>query len=235
MKSDFVTINERLARFYGINEVRGDHFRKVLTSSTTHRSGIVTRAPILTITSNETRTSPVKRGTWVLKNLLGTDPGLPVANVGEIAPKVPGIDKASVRRRLEIHRQLDQCARCHAKIDPLGFALENFNASGEWRAREGFGYQGRIDRDDPKIDATSTMPDGTAIIGVERLQNALLAREDLFLTCLASKLTTYALGRKLGLGDRPTIKAGVVAMKPKQYTLRSLIHQIIASDVFGTK
>lgn len=235
IRSDFVTINERLARFYGIPNVRGDHFRVVPVPKGVTRGGIVTQASILTTTSNGTRTSPVKRGTWVMKNLLGIDPGLPVANAGEIAPKVPGIDKATVRKRLEIHRQLDQCARCHNKIDPLGFALENFNAAGEYREQEGFGYKGRVQANDPKIDARSTMPDGTAIVGVPGLQAALLAKEDLFLHCLATKLATYALGRELGLADQPMLKNTVARMKAEQYTLRALIHAIVMSDAFGTK
>jgi hypothetical protein len=201
--SDFVVINERLARFYGISGVKGDEFRPVPVPTGVQRGGVPTMAAVLTITSNGTRTSPVKRGTWLLKNLLGIDPGLPVANAGEIAPKVPGIDKATVRKRLEIHRSLEQCARCHNKIDPLGFALENFNAAGEWRAKEGFGYKGRIEKNDPTIDASATMPDGTPIVGVAGLQKALLAQEDLFLRCLASKLLTYALGREMGLADQP--------------------------------
>ncbi|MCA9085798.1 MAG: DUF1592 domain-containing protein, partial [Planctomycetaceae bacterium] len=179
--SDFVVINERLARYYGIPGVKGDHFRKVRVPQDIRRGGILTQASVLTITSNGTRTSPVKRGTWILKNVLGTDPGLPVANAGEIAPKVPGIDKATVRQRLEIHRELPQCARCHDRIDPLGFALENFNAAGDWREQEGFGYKGRIGRDDPVIDATSQLPDGTQINGIQGLQAALLQKEDLFL------------------------------------------------------
>jgi hypothetical protein len=140
----------------------------------------------------------VVRGTWVLKTLLGTDPGLPVANVGEIQPKVPGIDKATVRQRLEIHRENASCARCHDKIDPLGLALENFNAAGEWREQEGHGYNGRIDKNDPAINASAKMPDGTAFAGVEGLQEQLLKKEDLFLNALATQLTTYALGRELG-------------------------------------
>jgi mono/diheme cytochrome c family protein len=235
IKSDFVVINERLARFYGIPGVKGDAFRKVPVPAGVRRGGVVTQASVLTITSNGTRTSPVKRGTWVLKNLLGIDPGLPVANAGEIAPKVPGIDKATVRKRLEIHRQLDQCARCHNKIDPLGFALENYNASGEWREQEGFGYKGRIERNDPKIDASSMMPDGTEISGVEGLQKAMLAKEDLFLECLAGKMLTYALGRELGLADQPTVKAAVAEMKRGQYTLRSLIKAVVGSEPFRTK
>ena len=235
IRSDFVTINERLARFYGIPDVRGDEIRKVKVPEGVHRGGIVTQASILTLTSNGTRTSPVKRGVWILKTLLGTDPGLPVANAGEIAPKVPGIDKATVRKRLEIHRQLPQCARCHNKIDPLGFALENFNACGEWREQEGFGYKGRIERNDPVIDASSKMPDGTEITGVEGLQKAMLAKEDLFLTALTTKLMTYASGRELGLADQPAIKTTVAETKKSGYTLRAILKSIVASDVFSRK
>lgn len=233
--SDFVVINERLARFYGIENVRGDEFRKVPVPDGVHRGGVVTQASVLTITSNGTRTSPVKRGTWVMKNLLGIDPGLPVANAGDIAPKVPGIDKATVRKRLEIHRELPQCARCHNKIDPLGFALENFNAAGEWRDQEGFGYKGRVNRDDPKIDASSKLPDGTEITGVDGLRNALHQKEDLFLKNLASKLLTYALGRELGVADQATVKAAVEHAKKNGYTMRSLLQFITSSELFGTK
>jgi hypothetical protein len=235
VKSDFVVINERLARFYGIGGVKGDEFRKVPVPPGVHRGGIPTQASVLTITSNGTRTSPVKRGTWIMKTLLGIDPGLPVANAGEIAPKVPGIDKATVRKRLEIHRQLDQCARCHNKIDPLGFALEHFSACGEWREQEGFGYKGRIEKNDPKIDASSEMIDGTKIVGVEGLQAAILKNEDLFLSCLASKVLTYALGRELGLADQPTVKAAVAHMKANGKTVRALIEFVATCDPFQTK
>ena len=235
IKSDFVTINERLGRFYGIPNVRGDTYQKVSVPKGVARGGIVTQASILSLTSNGTRTSPVKRGTWILKTLLGTDPGLPVANVGEIAPKVPGIDKATVRQRLEIHRQLTQCARCHNKIDPLGFALENFDAAGGWREQEGFGYQGRVDVNDPKIDASSKMPDGTKIVGVTGLQDAMLKQDDLYLKSLSTQLTTYALGRELGLADQPMIDGAVVAMKENGTTVRSLIKAIVASDAFAAK
>jgi hypothetical protein len=232
IKSDFVVINERLARAYGIPGVRGDEFRKVSVPAGVNRGGIVTQASVLTTTSNGTRTSPVKRGVWILKTLLGIDPGLPLANVGEIAPKVPGIDKATVRKRLEIHRQLDQCARCHNKIDPLGFALENYNAAGEWRDQEGFGYKGRIGKNDPKIDASAQMLDGTKIVG---LQAAMLKQEDLFLNCLAAKVLTYALGRELGLADQPTVKAAAAHMKQNGRTLKSLIRFVATSEPFETK
>lgn len=235
VKSDFVTINERLARFYGIPGVRGDHFRKVTVPSGINRGGIVTQASILSITSNGTRTSPVVRGTWILKNLLGTDPGLPVENVGEIAPKVPGIDKATVRQRLAIHRELPQCARCHNKIDPLGLSLENYNAAGEWRLQEGFGYKGRIGKNDPVIDASAKMPDGTEFSGVPGLQEQLLKKDDLFLRCLAGKMFTYALGREMGYSDKKHLDAAVAHLQGKDDTLRSLIHHIVTSKLFTSK
>ncbi|MFM8892834.1 MAG: DUF1592 domain-containing protein, partial [Planctomycetia bacterium] len=235
IKSDFVTINERLGRFYGIPGVRGDAFRSVPVPAGVTRGGIVTQASVLTITSNGTRTSPVKRGTWILKTLLGIDPGLPVANAGEIAPKVPGIDKATVRQRLEIHRELPQCARCHDKIDPLGFALEHYNAAGEWREQEGFGYKGRIQRNDPAIDASSRMPDGTRIDGVAGLQEAMLAQDGRFLTALAARMTTYALGRELGLADQPLVDEVVAAMRRDGTTLRALVKAIVGSEAFTEK
>ncbi|MCA9144124.1 MAG: DUF1592 domain-containing protein [Planctomycetales bacterium] len=235
VSSEFVVINERLGRFYGIPGVKGDHFRRVNVPAGVHRGGIVTQASILSTTSNGTRTSPVKRGTWIMKNVLGIDPGLPVANAGEIAPKVPGIDKATVRQRLEIHRQLPQCARCHNKIDPLGFALENFNAAGEWRDREGFGYKGRIGQSDPLIDASSKLLDGTEIVGVDGLRDALMDRQELFLNCLASKMLTYALGRELGIADRVHVDAAVRYLKDNGDTLKSLVTYVVTSEPFRRK
>ena len=235
IKSNFAVVNERLARAYGIPGVKGDAFRRVAVPPGVHRGGVPTQASILTITSNGTRTSPVKRGTWIMKTLLGADPGLPVANAGEIAARVPGIEKATVRKRLEIHRTRPQCARCHSRIDPLGFSLENFDASGAWREREGFGYKGRVEQNDPLIDASSQLPDGTKITGVAGLQDALLARSDDFLTCLASKLLTFALGRELSLADRPLVQSAVKSMKANKNTLRSLIEFTVTSEAFRTK
>lgn len=232
VKSDFVVINERLARYYGIRGVKGDHFRRVAVPDGVHRGGIVTQASVLSVTSNGTRTSPVKRGTWVMKNLLGLDPGLPVANAGDIAPKVPGLDKATVRQRLEIHRSLPQCARCHNKIDPLGFALENFNAAGDWRDQEGFGYKGRIGNNDPVIDASAKMIDGTKFVGVEGLQRVLLQKEKLFLNCLAGKFFTYALGRELGVADQLHIKAAVDHLSTSDRTMKSMIKYVATSEPF---
>jgi|JI9StandDraft_1071089.scaffolds.fasta_scaffold30614_2 hypothetical protein len=228
----YVVINERLARYYGFKDVRGDRFQVVPVAAGHPRGGILTQTAMLCITSNGTRTSPVKRGTWILKNVLGTDPGLPVANAGDIAPKVPGIDKATVRKRLEIHRELPQCARCHDKIDPLGLALENFNASGEYREQEGFGYKGRIERDDPKIDASAQLPDGTKINGAVDLKDAVRKQEDLFLKCLAQKLLTYALGRETTLADQPTIDEIVAKTKKSGYRLKGMVQAVVESEAF---
>ena len=234
IKSDFVTINERLARFYEIPGVRGDEMRRVNAPPDSHRGGLITQGSMLTITSNGTRTSPVKRGTWVMKNILGMDPGLPVANAGEIAPKVPGIDKATVRQRLEIHRELPQCARCHARIDPLGLALENFDASGFWREQEGFGYKGRIGRDDPVIDASAQLPDGTAFNGPDEMRELLLTKDHLFFGCLTEKLFSYALGREATLADQPFLKQAATHLA-RESTLRSLIEYLVLSEAFSRK
>jgi mono/diheme cytochrome c family protein len=230
--ASYVVINERLARFYGIGNVRGDEFRVVELEPGHPRGGVLTQASMLSITSNGTRTSPVKRGTWVLKNILGQDPGLPVANAGDIAPKVPGIDKATVRKRLEIHRELPQCARCHSKIDPLGLALENFDASGYYREQEGFGYKGRIQKEDPPIDAKAKLPNGTAINGASELKKALRAEEDSFLRCLTGKLMTYALGRELTLADQPTVNEISDKVKTQNHRLDALILLIVQSESF---
>jgi len=235
IKSNFVTINERLARFYEIPGVKGDAIRKVTVPPEIPRGGIVTQASIHSITSNGTRTSPVVRGVWVMKTLLGSDPGLPVANVGEIQPTVPGIDKATVRQRLAIHREVASCARCHNKIDPLGLALENFDASGRWRDQEGHGYNGRIDKNDPPIDASAKMPDGTEFVGVKGLQDALLKKHDHFLNSLASQLTTYAIGRELGFSDKAMIRGFVESMGNNKNTIRSLIQSITTSEAFTSK
>ncbi len=238
--SDHEMLNEVLSRYYELPPVKGDEMRRVELAENSHRGGILTHASMLTTTSNGTRTSPVKRGTWILKNIFGTDPGLPVANAGDIAPKVPGIDKATVRNRLEIHRQLAQCARCHRKIDPLGFALENYDASGRYRRQEGFGYKGRIEKADPVIDASGELPDGTKINGVEDLKAAVRKNDALFIRCVADKMFTYAIGREMLTADSEVIDKVVATLidsksTPHRRTLRMLIHQIVTSPIFSQR
>ncbi len=238
--SDHEMLNEVLSRYYGLPQVKGDEMRRVKLSPDSHRGGVLTHGSVLTITSNGTRTSPVKRGTWIMKNILGTDPGLPVANAGDIAPKVPGIDKATVRQRLEIHRELAQCARCHRKIDPLGFALDNFDAAGRYRTQEGFGYQGRVQKDDPVVDASGELPDGTKINGIEDLKASLLKNQAMFVRCITEKMFTYALGREMMIADSEIIDATVarltsVGPQSKPQSLRLLIHEITLSPTFAKR
>jgi len=235
--SDYDMLNQVLARYYSLPKVEGDEMRRVKLASDSPRGGVMTHASVLTITSNGTRTSPVKRGTWVLKTILGTDPGVPVANAGDIAPKVPGIDKATVRQRLEIHRELAQCARCHSKIDPLGFALENFDAAGRYRRQEGFGYQGRVQKEDPLIDASGKLPSGAAINGIDDLKAAILSKDRPFIRCVTEKMFAYALSREMMLTDDAVVEMVVDQWQSAKgshqpRTLRSLIHQIVTSPLF---
>jgi hypothetical protein len=190
---------------------------------------------MLTTTSNGTRTSPVKRGVWVLKTLLGADPGLPVSSAGELPPRVPGIDQASVRQRLQSHRENPQCARCHAKIDPLGFALEGYDASGAYRTHETTGARGLPDERAPAIDATAQMPDGMTVNGVEGLTRALMKQAPQFRRALAGKLYSYALGRALVATDEGNVAAAAAHLEENGDTLRSLIHFVVASQAFRTK
>ena len=235
LRSDFVTINEHLARFYDIPGVKGDHFRAVPVPPGVPRGGLVTQASILAVTSNGTRTSPVRRGVWVLERLLGDPPPPPPPNAGDIPPGVPGLDKVTVRERLRLHREQPQCARCHDKIDPLGFALEHFNAAGEWRDREARNNASEWGPNDPPIDATAQLPDGAEFIGVEGLQRELMKREDAFLRCLAERMYVYALGRELGFADASEVDSAVRHMKQNHYTLRSLIHHVVGSELFLVK
>ena len=235
IKSEFVTINERLSRFYNIDGVRGDHIRRVAVPEGVQRGGVLTQASMLTVTSNGTRTSPVMRGKWILDNILGDPPPPPPPDAGEIPQKVPGEGKVTVRERLELHRRSTACAACHNKIDPLGFALENFRGDGSWATQEANGWQGWINKNDPQIDPSATMPDGTQIDGLVDLQDELLKQEDKFLRCLAEKVATYALGRGMEYSDRQWLDSLATNMQSGDKTLRGLIQDIVASEQFKTK
>ena len=170
-----------------------------------------------------------------MENILGDPPPPPPPDAGDLKPEVPGIDKATVRDRLEAHRAIAECARCHDKIDPLGFALENYHADGRWRERYGFGYNGRVGDRDPAVDASGQLPDGRKFSGVEELQGLLLAEEQRFLRCLCEKMMVYALGRGIEFSDRAEIDRLVANMQREGYTLRGLIKDIVTGSAFGTK
>lgn len=235
IEADFAMLNERVARFYDIPGVRGDYFRKVAVGPEHHRGGLLTQASILTITSNGTRTSPVKRGLWILESLLADPPPPPPPNAGEIPQPVPGANKATVRERLAVHRTAPACAACHAKIDPLGFALEHYDASGHFRTQESSRGQIYPHPRDPRIDASGQLPDGRSFTDARELQTLLLQDEDRFLNCLCEKLMVYALGRGLDQADRATVDRLRLSLKRDGYQLRGLIANIVKTEAFRTK
>jgi mono/diheme cytochrome c family protein len=194
LDADYSFLNERLAEHYGISGVRGDYFRPV-TLRGNERGGVLTQGGILMVTSYPTRTSPVLRGKWILENILGAPPPPPPANVPDLADSA-SVSAKDLRAALEQHRASAGCASCHARLDPLGFALENYDGTGKFRTKEG----------DSVIDASGSLPGGIAIDGPNGLKKVLMERHDEFVECLAEKLLTYALGRGLEYYDMPAVR-----------------------------
>jgi mono/diheme cytochrome c family protein len=221
MTADYTFVNERLARHYGIPNVYGSHFRRV-TLGDDARKGLLGKGGVLMVTSHTDRTSPVSRGKWVLENLLGTPPPPPPANVPPFPDNVGSQKPRSVRERMEQHRGNPSCAACHKLMDPLGFALENFDAVGKWRTR---------DAGNP-IDATGQLTDGTQIDGVVSLRAALSRRPGVFVTTLTEKLLTYALGRGVDYRDMPSVRAIVRESARHNYRFASLVVGIVQSSPF---
>ncbi|HEY2147916.1 MAG TPA: DUF1592 domain-containing protein, partial [Pirellulales bacterium] len=221
LDADYTWANERLAKFYGISGISGDEFRKVPLAGT-HRGGLLTEASILLITSNPGRTSPVKRGKWVLETLLGAPPPNPPPNV----PALPDDKKApltgTLRQRMEQHRADPICASCHKTMDPLGFGLENFDAVGRWRTKDG----------SEPIDASGLLPGGRKFDGVEGLRGILKARKDEFARCLAEKMLTYALGRGLEDFDDAAVDQIAHAAAKNDYRFSAFAIEIARSAPF---
>lgn len=235
VRSDFLTLNGRMARHYDIRGVQGDQFRRVNVPSGSPRGGLITQASILSVTSNGTRTSPVLRGVWILENLLGDPPPPPPPNAGDIPPLAKGIKDPTVRQRLAAHRSRTQCSRCHQKIDPLGFALENYDATGEWRDQEPLQPERGVRSSDPPIDASARLPDGRTFDGATGLQEVLAENRTEFSECLARKMLIYALGRELGFSDAEVVRQASMSMQENGMTLRSLIYFIATSELFLSK
>ncbi|QDU95815.1 Planctomycete cytochrome C [Lignipirellula cremea] len=223
LQSDFTMLNSRLANFYGIPDVEGYEFRPVNLSPENPRGGLLTHASILTLTSDGIRTSPVKRGAFLLENILGDPPPPPPNNV----PPVKETTGATLRERLASHRDLPACASCHADIDPLGFALENFNAIGKWREHE----------EDTKlpVDPSGTMPSGARFENFPEFRNLLSERRDDVARCLAEKLMMYSLGRAPTFTDKPALQRVVEQTKADGYKLSTMVESIILSEPFLTK
>jgi len=221
LRTDRTFLNERLARHYGIPHVYGSRFREVTLPPQSERGGLLRQGSILTVTSYATRTSPVIRGKWILENLLGTPPPPPPANVPALKDNTVAAN-LSVRARLAEHRANQACASCHQLMDPVGFALENFDAVGRWRSAEDF----------QPIDAAGGLPDGSKFTGVSGLEKALLDRPDLFAGTLAEKLLTFALGRGVEYHDGPAIRQIVREAREADYRFSALAEAIAASVPF---
>ncbi|MBW3598656.1 MAG: DUF1592 domain-containing protein [Planctomycetes bacterium] len=221
LQADYTYLNERLAKHYGIPHVYGSRFRRVALDDASRRGGLLRHGSILTVTSYATRTSPVIRGHWVLKNLVGTPPPPPPDNVPALEDNTVSAS-LSVRERLAEHRANTACASCHNLMDPVGFALENFDAVGRWRELE----EGK------PVDASGGLPDGSEFIGVAGLEKALLDRPELFVRTLTEKLLTFALGRGVEHYDAPAIRAIVRDAREEDYRFSSLIVGIAQSVPF---
>jgi hypothetical protein len=223
LTADYSFLNERLARHYGIPGVRGSALRMVKLPPGTRRHGVLGHGSILTVTSTATRTSPVIRGAWILNNILGAPPPDPPPGVEtNIDGDGTQVITTTVRERLEAHRKNPSCGSCHGVIDPVGFALENFNAIGAWRERDG----------DSPVDARGTLVDGTQIDGPDDLVNVLQARSDLFVRNVTQKLLTYALGRALDHRDMPTVRAIVRQAGREDLGFGALIMGVVKSPAF---
>jgi hypothetical protein len=221
LAADYTFVNERLARHYGLPNVRGSHFRRVTLPDDT-RGGLLGHGSILTVTSYGNRTSPVLRGKWVLENVLGTPPPPPPPDVPELEATTAG-QALSMRDAMAQHRANPVCASCHQIMDPPGLSLEHYDAIGRWRERDEAGDQ---------IDAAGVLPDGTEFDGPAGLRDALLRHPDRFVTTVTEKLMTYALGRGVEHYDAPAIRAITRASADEDYRLTSLIMGVVRSVPF---
>ncbi|GJQ28259.1 MAG: filamin [Phycisphaerae bacterium] len=217
-------LNERLARHYGIEGVRGDEFRRVTIPEGSPRGGVLTLAAVLTITSNPTRTSPVKRGLFVLDEMLGTPPPPPPPDIPPLEQAANVGPGATVRERLAAHTAVASCAACHNRLDPLGLSFEHFDAIGRWRDEE----------DGHAIDASGVLPGGERLDGVAGVKRAVLARADQFVETLAGRMLTYAIGRGPEPFDRPAVREIARRTRAQGDRMTAMIEGIVTSETFRT-
>jgi hypothetical protein len=223
LNANYTFVDERLARHYGIPNIHGSYFRRIELPGDSPRKGLLGQGSVLTVTSVATRTSPVTRGKWILENLLGTPAPVPPPGVDTNLEKNPEeVKNTSLRHRLEAHRGNPVCASCHKIMDPLGFALENFDLVGTWRDVDG----------KMPVDSSGQLVDGTALKGPGDLRAALLSRSDAFVTNVTEKLFTYALGRPVQYFDMPAVRAVVHRAAQNDDRFSSLILGVVSSDAF---
>jgi hypothetical protein len=226
LDADYTFVDERLAQHYGIPNIHGSYFRRVTLDNASPRRGILGQGTFLTVSSVGTRTSPVTRGRWILENVLGTPAPVPPPGVDTNLEKdAEQVKITSLRQRLELHRKVEPCASCHKIMDPIGFALENFDMVGTWR---------QVDGKTP-IDASGQLVDGTKLTGVGDLRNALLSRREMFVTTATQKLLTYAIGRTVQYYDMPAVRSIVRKAAQSDYKFSSLVLGVVESDAFQKK
>jgi mono/diheme cytochrome c family protein len=248
--SDFAMLNARLATHYGIPDVQGVAFRKVALRPEWHRGGVLTHASVLKVTANGTTTSPVLRGVWVLDRILGRPVPPPPPNVPAVEPDIRGA--TTIREQLAQHRATENCAGCHARIDPPGFALENYDVIGGWREK----YRVVAERKNwvnnrtgplarylaawqyglgPAVEAGDELPDGRKFADIAEFKKLLLEHPEQIARCLTEKLVTYATGQPVGFGDHAAVGQILAEAKATDYGLRSLVHAVVASELFRSK
>jgi Protein of unknown function (DUF1588)/Protein of unknown function (DUF1592)/Protein of unknown function (DUF1585) len=224
LDANYTFLNERLASHYGIPHVYGTQFRRV-TIPDENRRGLLGQGSVLTVTSYPNRTSPVLRGKWILDNILGTPAPAPPPNVPDLKEAREGGRVLSMRERMEEHRSSPGCATCHRVMDPLGFSLENFDATGKWRTKEEAGL----------VDASGRLADGTEVDGPVALRRALMRQPESFVRTVTEKLLTYALGRGLEYYDMPVVRDIARDASSEDYHFSSLVMGIVKSTPFRLK
>jgi hypothetical protein len=237
--ADFTFVDQRLAEHYDLpgrdrlfetrrsrsgRRIFSTDFKRVSLDDSM-RGGILTQASVLTITSNPTRTSPVKRGRWILEQILGTPPPPPPPDVPELEEGEKAEAKGTLRQRLEQHRANPACANCHARMDPIGFAFENFDAIGRFRTNDGAF----------PVDPSGTLPDGKVFNGPDELKDILKEKKEQFARCLAEKMLTYAVGRGMEYYDRRALDGIVSGLAKSEYRFSALVVEVARSDPFRLK
>ncbi|MCE9565135.1 MAG: DUF1592 domain-containing protein [Planctomycetes bacterium] len=240
--SDFTMLNGRLARHYGIPGVTGQEFKKVALPPGSHRGGVLTMASVMKVTANGTTTSPILRGAWVLDSILGTPLPKPTVDIEAVEPDIRGA--TTIREQLAKHRQKAECAGCHAKIDPPGFALESFDVIGGWRdyyRSVGKGEPAIVDgrtmryKKGPNVDASDVLPDGRRFGNIDEFKQLLLKDKDQLARALAEKMLTYATGGAPTKADRPEIDTLIAGLRSKDYGFRTMVHEVVQSKMFQSK
>jgi hypothetical protein len=232
IEADHTFLNSRLARFYGIDDVGGDELRRIKLDSKYHRGGVLTQGAIMKVTANGSNTSPVVRGVWVSERLLGVPIPPPPGNVPAIEPDIRGAQ--TIREQLAKHRSQASCAVCHVKIDPPGFALENFDPAGQWRDR----YTQLVDRrrtKGPVIDASYSMPDGREFKTIDDFRSLVVADPQRLAGNVAEKLLVYGTGAPISFADRDVVERIVAEASEKDYGFRSIVEAVVTSPVFLSK